>query len=237
MAAAGTAGDTTENSDYTTYTALDSGSGPSNVTAKIIKHIFCPTDLAELGSQENLGVMVGKMLGEAMDRKIDYDLTQLFSGLDYTVAGAGTSLALAHFDSAMQQLKAAFAPGPYNAVLSTKQIWGAKGISAIFPTYNNYRSTMGFPGTPAGELAQNGFTSQVLGFNIYCDPIITTIAGDDDPGAFISREALVYVHKKDFVYETDRDGSLGNTEHIGWVGMKCAEFRDTHGVYCLSDVS
>lgn len=237
LAAAGRAGDTTEGSDYATTTTLDSGSGPSNVSCKIVKHIFLATDLADLSIKE-LGAIIGEGLGQAMANKIEYDLQQLFSGFSQTVAGAATALTVAHFDSAMQQLKAAHAPGPYNAVLSTKQIWGAKGLSAIFPKSANYRDTAAPPGTPAGDMAQHGFAAEVLGFKIYNSTVITTDVNDDDAAGFFSQKALALVMKsKKMVYETDRDVSAGETEHVGWMTLKAAEYKDNNGVYCLSDVS
>ena len=237
MAAAGRAGDTSEGSDYTTTTTLDSGSGPSNIQCKIIKHIFLATDLADLSVKE-LGSLIGEGLGQAMANKIEYDLQQLFSGFSQVVAGAGVALALAHFDSSMQQLRSAHAPGPYNAILSTKQIWGAKGISEIFPRQANYRTTAPPPGTPAGAIAEHGFAAEILGFRIHCSTIIVTDGADDDAGAFLSQKALALVMKsKKMVYETDRDVSAGETEHVGWLTLKGAEYRDADGVYALTDVS
>lgn len=237
LAAAGRAGDTTEGDDYVTTTTLDSGSGPANIQCKIIKHIFLATDLSDLSIKE-LGSLIGEGLGQAMANKIEYDLQQLFSGFSQTVAGATVGLALAHFDSAMQQLRAAHAPGPYNAVLSTKQIWGPKGISEIFPRSANYRDTAAPPGTPAGAIAEHGFAAEVLGFRIHCSTVIVTDGGDDDAGGFLSQKALALVMKsKKMVYETDRDVSAGETEHVGWLTLKAAEYKDLDGVYCLSDVS
>ena len=152
FAVAGTAGDATEGTDYSTITTLDSGSGTS-LTVTMIKHVFQLTDLADLGSQENMATKIGLMLGQAMSSKIGYDLASLFSGFSQTVAGAGTALDTAHFDAAMQYLRQAFAPGPYIFVGGVKQVWGPKAISKLFTVNANYRSFTGaVPGSVAEEI-------------------------------------------------------------------------------------
>lgn len=236
FAVAGVAGDATEGTDYSTVTTIDSGSGTS-LAALMIKHIFQITDLATLGARENMPTKIGKMLGQAMAAKIDYDLAALFSGFSQTVAGAATALTAAHFEEAMQYLRQAFAPMPYNFVGGVKQIWGQKGISKLFTTGANYQSFAGnVPGSVAEDITRNGFAGTVLGFTVYSNPGIVEDGDNDVPGGFFSREAIAYVKKTDLRVEQERDASLTATEWVGSVAKIQGEQRDTYGVYALSDV-
>lgn len=237
FAVAGEAGDAVEGTDYTTITTIDSGSGTS-LTATMIKHIFQLTDLADMGSQENMPEKIGNMLGQSVAAKIDTDLAALFTGFSQTVAGAATALTPAHFEEAQQYLRQAFAPPPYNFVGGVKQIWGQKGISKLFTTNANYQSFAGsVPGSVAEDITRNGFAGTILGITIYSNPGIVEDGDNDVPGGFFSREAIAYLKKTDLRVAQERDESLTSTEWVGSMAKKEGEQRDTYGVYALSDVS
>lgn len=240
FATATAAADGSENTDYTTLQALDTTPGPSNITcAEILKRIDV-TDLAVLGSRENLVAVAGQILGQGIGLKRDGDLSALITGFSQTVAGAGTTLTEAHLVAARNYLEKAFAPKPYNCVLHPDQIWSAKGIWAIIKgagTGGGFMTTGS--GTVGEEMNLMGWVTQALGMVFYSDATIDNNvgAGGDAAGGVFSREAIEYVPKRGFQVESQRDASLRNTELIASVIKGDGERRDTFGVYALSDVS
>lgn len=64
----------------------------------------------------------GKIMGDAMNRKVDQDLLGLFSGLDTTLGGSSTTAAIGHYLAAVSRLPGTVqasepAPMPYHHVI------------------------------------------------------------------------------------------------------------------------
>ena len=131
--------DDAEGSDTSTVTAITTAARSATVGEHIIRADV--TDLARMGSADDLVGNTGAILGNAVAAKLDADLTALGTGFSQTECGAGSSLALSHIFGSMRQLRSAGAPFPYNLVLSPKQVWGGKGLISL--THNTALDTAG----------------------------------------------------------------------------------------------
>lgn len=228
-----TAGDATEDTDYTTTNTVQTTEVV--ITCSEVVAAAQLTDLALMSTPQNLGTDVGRILGSAIAKKVDEDLVAYFTGFSQTVAGAGVALTADHLWEARRYLEAAIAAKPYNLVLHPKQVWGPKGLTNLFT--NVFEGSV--PGSVSEDFARNGFSGMVQGFNVYADSNINddVAAGGDAAGGAFSREAIVYVLKRDLEVEVERDASLRAQEMVATLVKGDGEKRDNHGVYVLSDVS
>ena len=70
------------------------------------------TDLSRDASESDVVQDLGKLFGEAIAKKIDRDLTALFSGFSNSVGNDGDDLTIATLQQAATKLRAAGVPGP-----------------------------------------------------------------------------------------------------------------------------
>ena len=242
--------DDAEGSDTSTVTSITTAARSATVGEHIIRADV--TDLARMGSADDLVGNTGAILGNAVAAKLDADLTALGTGFSQTECGAGSSLALSHIFGSMRQLRAAGAPFPYNLVLSPKQVWGGKGLISL--THNTALDTagssttdtatarsIGLLGSKGEEAINTGFVGNFAGFNVYwSDQIDEDVSSGGDAAGFafskgavglaIGPEGLIRI-------ETERNASFRSTEYVAVGFWGQVEIKDAFGVYILSDVS
>lgn len=233
----------TESADQTTITSFTSANRAATMSRYAIRVDL--TDYSAWGNTEDLGRRIGLAQGDACAAKYDDVAVSLFSGFSQTVAGAATTLTLAHMFDAMRQLYVAGAPMPYNAVLSPKQIWGAKGVFAMLIQGGNSAATTSVPhslmGAQGQEFLNRGFVTNLGMLDLYASPEIDedVSSGGDAAGGIFSAEAIGMGEKASgFIeLEDERDGSAAKTEYIANLWIGAIEIKDAFGVYALSDVS
>ena len=246
----GSVGAGTDGSDYTTVTSITTAARSATISEHVIRADV--TDLARMGSADDIVGNTGDILGNAVGAKLDADLTALGTGFSQTECGAGTALALSHLFGAMRQLRAAGAPFPYNLVLSAKQVWGAKGLISL--THNTALDTAGSSTTDTatarsigllgskGEEAMNtGNIGSFAGFDVYwSDQINENVGSAGDAAGFAFSKGAIGLgigSEGLFRLESQRDASKRATEYVAVGFWGEIEIKDAFGVYILSDVS
>jgi len=225
----------TEGTEYTTNKEVTTSVVSGTVAEKLLRTVI-PKNTVD-SATENVFAGVGAVMGNAMALKLDDDGVNLFGSFSQTVAGAGTTLLLDHLMDAIQLLRSAGAPAPYNAVLSGKQIWGAKGLSGVFDASAVSNNAAG--NAIAESFSSNGVAGRVAGMGLFTSTEINEDVATlgDAAGGIFSRQAIGLVHKG--FMNSFLEASAGYRGHIlvleGWWIYK--EVVDTYGVYALSDVA
>ena len=224
----------TEGTEFTTNKQASTSVVSGTVAEKLLRVVV--SDLSVNSSTENVIAGVGAVMGNAMALKLDDDGVNLFGAFDNSVAGAGVTLALDHFQTAIQQLTSAGAPGPYNAVLSPKQINGPKGISGAF---DNSAISGGSVSSIGEQFAINGFAGMVAGIIIHRSTEIDedTATLGDAAGAIFSRQALGLVHKGFMNRYIESSAGYRGTILVLQGLWIYKEIVGSYGSYLLSDVA
>ena len=191
------------------------------------------TDSVLLGSGDNVYGNVGGILGNTLAAQFDNEVAALYAGVSNTVGTAGASMALSFIFDAVEYLRTNNAPGEYFAVLHPKQIWGAKGLSAVVDSTD---------GTIVEDIVRTGYFQTIGGVHIFYSPEIE-IDGDDDAQGLVFASEAFGAGYKDFGggtfidIEEGRD-AVGNATNLVANGYwKAAELVDTWATVLTSDVS
>jgi len=132
----------------------------------------------------------GKVIGNAMLKKIDQDGLSLFSGLNTSVGSAGTSFSIDYLRAAISQCygQAEPVPLPLQAVLHPYHYDEIVNEIAT-PSTNN------FPQTTQDEYLSYYFrgTEKLFATPMYVTGLITPDASDDAYGAVFSKDAFIYL--------------------------------------------
>ena len=242
--------DDAEGADTSTITSITTAARSATVGEHIIRADV--TDLARMGSADDLVGNTGDILGNAVGAKLDADLTALGTGFSQTECGAGELLAISHVFGAMRQLRSAGAPFPYNLVLSAKQVWGPKGLISL--THNTALDTagssttdtataraIGVLGSKGEEALNTGMIGSFAGFDVYwSDQINENQGGGGDAAGFAFSKGAIGLgigSEGLFRLESQRDASKRATEYVAVGFWGEVEIKDAFGVYILSDVS
>jgi hypothetical protein len=196
------------------------------------------SDMAMKGTTpRNLVVeSTGKLFADATLAKLEDDIVNLFadfnSGND--LAGAGTSMTEAHWFQSLEFLKTDKADvNNLCAVLSPKQVWGAKGLRPLIVGLKVDAGNLG------EEMKAFGFTHNVFGIDVLVSNEINEDVGSggDAAGCIFDKRAIG-LHTKDmFSIEHERNASLRGFELVMTSLWNEVELHDTFGCYFLSDVA
>lgn len=178
----------------------------------------------------------GKLFADATLAKLEDDIVNLFadfnSGND--IAGAAATMTEAHWFQALELLKTDKANvNNLCAVLSPKQVWGAKGLRPLVVSLKLDSGGLG------EEMKNLGFTHNAFGIDVLVSNEIDqdVSSGGDAAGAIFDKRAIG-LHTKDmFTIEIERNASLRGFELVMNSLWNEVELHDTFGCYFLSDVA
>ena len=206
----------------------------SEVGAKIIL-----TDKLVRQMNEDVFRVAGKLLGNAMGRKLDKDLLALLDGFSNALGSAGTAITVGHITAALAQLKGGLgtgdtdpAPDPIYAVIHPHQ--ARVLMAALTPT-----GTYPFPEGPSADILRKYFTAQLQGWGIpiFGDGNLTPDSSDDVKGGVFSKEALYLCWQDEWDVEQERDASLRATELVIVGDYGVGELRNAYGIEMLFDAA
>lgn len=211
----------TSGSDETSPSAATVGSHGATVLLK---------DLAQMASVGELAVAAGQLIGQCLVVRREADLAALFASFTPNVGAANVDITAADLYAAYNSLRKGRATFPFNLVLTPGQFWGSAGMITLLQLdATNGIQSHGL-GTVGEDIARNGWTGRILGFDVYTSTNITTTSNNASGAAF-SRDAIKYVEKRGILIEVDRVivGEVGDqitgTGHWGE-----AILRNQHGV-------
>ena len=198
------------------------------ITASEVGIMTTLTDLARNSASRNVAGDIGRLFGEAIARKIDADLSALFTGFSTERAGgAGNELTVADIFEASAELRTANAPAPYYGVFHPKQIFNVK--KSLTNTFVGRDTEL------SNEAMRSGFVGTIAGVQIFESSNISVDGSDDSIGGVFSQDALALAMMQDLKIESQRDASLRADEIVATAVYGVSEIHDSYGVKLTAD--
>ena len=198
------------------------------ITASEVGIMTTLTDLARNSAGRNVAGDIGRLFGEAIARKIDADLSALFTGFSTERAGgAGNELTVADIFEAVADLRTANAPAPYYGVFHPKQIFNVK--KSLTNTFVGRDTEL------SNEAMRSGFVGNIAGVQVFESSNISVDGSDDSIGGVFSQDALALAMMQDLKLETQRDASLRADEIVATAVYGVSEIHDSYGVKLTAD--
>jgi N4-gp56 family major capsid protein len=198
------------------------------ITASEVGIMTTLTDLARNSASRNVAADIGRLFGEAIARKIDADLSALFSGFSTEKGpGAGSEIVVQDLFEAAAELRTNNAPGPYYGVFHPKQIFNVK------KTLTN--TFVGRDTELSNEAMRTGFVGSIAGVQIFESSNISVDGSDDSIGGVFSQDALALAMMQDLKIESQRDASLRADELVATAVFGVSEIHDSYGVKITAD--
>ena len=198
------------------------------ITASEVGIMTTLTDLARNSASRNVGADIGRLFGEAIAKKVDTDLSALFTGFSTEKGpGAGAEIVIQDLFEASAELTTNNAPGPYYGVFHPKQIFNVKKtLTNTFVGRDNQLSN---------EAMTSGFVGTIAGIQIFESSNIAVDSSDDSIGAVFSQDALGLAMMQDLKIEIQRDASLRSDEIVATAVYGVSELHDSYGVKITAD--
>ena len=198
------------------------------ITASEVGIMTTLTDLARNSASRNVAGDIGRLFGEAIARKIDADLSALFTGFSTERAGgAGNELTVADVFEAVADLRTANAPAPYYGVFHPKQKFNVK--KSLTNTFVGRDTEL------SNEAMRTGFVGTIAGVQIFESSNISVDGSDDSIGGVFSQDALALAMMQDLKIESQRDASLRADEIVATAVYGVSEIHDSYGVKLTAD--
>jgi N4-gp56 family major capsid protein len=164
------------------------------------------TDLARASAASNVVADLGKLFGEAVARKMDQDLTQLFYSLNAGQGNFGGQITAADVFAAVAKLKADAVPTEGMVCVLHPSI--AYDLKAALTTTGNTPFTAGAFGDVANEAMRQGFVGTLAGIPVFeTSNIANNGTAGDIAGAVFQMDALGLGMIGDISIETQRRAS------------------------------
>jgi len=200
------------------------------ITASEVGIMTTLTDLARNSASRNVAGDIGRLFGEAIARKMDADLSGLFTGFSTEKGpGAGAELTIQDLFEAGTELRSANAPGPYYGVFHPKQIFNVKKALT-----NTFAGSGNLPDL-GNEALRSGYVGQIAGIQIFESSNVAVDGSDDSIGGVFSMDALGLAMMQDLKIESQRDASLRADEIVATAVYGVGELQDSYGVKLTAD--
>jgi|DEB0MinimDraft_10_1074344.scaffolds.fasta_scaffold38163_2 N4-gp56 family major capsid protein len=206
-----------------------------NITLKEVGIMTNLTDFIRDTSEQNVVAHLGRLFGNAIAKKMDTDLTALFSSLSVEKGpGAGAELTIENMFQAAAELRANNAPGMYYGVFHPKAIYNVK--KALTNTFSGAQNITDL----GNEALRQGYVGTIAGIQIFESNNVAVDVSDDAVGAVFSAECFGVAMQNDLNIEMQRNASLRAEEVVATARYGVAElFDDTatakYGVKMTSD--
>jgi N4-gp56 family major capsid protein len=176
---------------------------------------------------------IGRLFGEAISRKQDQDLCDLFDGFSTTVGTTSTAVSAATIFQAVATLRAAGVPGSDLACVLHPAI--------CYDLKANLTNTFANPnaGILQNEAMMTGYVGMLAGVPIYETSNITKTTGatGDLVGGLFHRNALGLAMAGGINIESQRRASFLGDDIVGSANYAVGELYDTYGVRIVGDSS
>lgn len=195
------------------------------------------TDLAVASSASNVVADLGRLFGEAIARKMDTDLTGLFTGFQNGLGNYATQITPANIFQVVAQLKSDAVPTDGMVAVLHPAI--AFDLKAALTTQGNTPFTMDGGSMIANEAMQMGFVGMLSGIPVFETSNMEAVGGNagDYAGAVFHREALGLAMIGDIGIETERRASFLGTDVVGFAHYGVGSIYDEYGRFLAFDSS
>lgn len=190
------------------------------------------TDLARNSAVTNVAADIGKILGEAVARKMDTDLIGLFAGLSQQLGAGGAELTPDLLFQAAAILRSNSVYGPMVGVFHPRAIYNLKKVLA----------NTGSANVPAlsdvGNMAMEaGYVGRIAGITLYESASIAVDGNGDCYGGVFAQEAFGLAMKQDLSIEVQRQAALRADELVATAVYGVGELVDAYGVGFVLDAT
>ena len=199
--------------------------GGATLTVSEVGMMTSVTDLARTASASDVVADVGRLFGEGIARKIDQDLTALFSSFTTnTVGDHTTAITAASIFQAVAKLRAAGVPGEELACVVHPSI--AYDLKAnITNTFANPNA-----GMLQNEAMATGYVGMLAGVPVFeTSNLDDTGTGGDYTGAVFHKNSLGLALMRDIAIEVQRDASLRADEIVATAMYGTGVVYEQHG--------
>ena len=229
-----TAAGVNENTDLTN---TEVSTSKADLTVAEVGIMTTLTDFARNVSESDVVRDLGKLFGEAIAKKIDTDITALFSGFSQGVSDNATVMEPKDIFEAVAKLRANAVPNSDLACVIHPSI--AYDLKAALSTQGNAPFVANGQSDLANEAMRSGYVGTIAGVPVFETSNIAANAGQagDHKGAVFHRDALGLAMMQDLKIETQRDASLRATEIVATAVYGVGELHDTYGVELSADSS
>lgn len=221
--------------------ALDEGVDASNtliqptsktITVGEVGVMATLTDLARNSAVTNVAADIGRILGEAVARKMDVDTLALFAGFSQALGAAGAELTPDLIFQAAAILRANSVYGNLVGVFHPRAVYNLKKVLA----------NTGSASVPAlsdvGNMAlEMGYVGRIAGIALYESAAITVDGSDDAVGAIFHSDALGMAIKQDLTLEVQRQAAKRADEIVAVATYGVGELIDAYGVKITTDAA
>jgi N4-gp56 family major capsid protein len=168
------------------------------------------TDLSMVSSSSNVVADIGRLFGEAIARKMDLDLTALFTSFSAGVGDNTTAITAAKIFEAVAKLRA-------EGYDTTNDCAIVLHPMIAYDLKSTITSTFAAPASMVGNSAlENGYIGMLAGCPVYeTSNIANTGTAGDYNGAVIHRDALGLAVQADINIETQRQAALRGWDIVG----------------------
>jgi N4-gp56 family major capsid protein len=190
------------------------------------------SDMAMMASSSNVVSDIGRLMGEAIARKIDTDLLSNVKNFATTVGGASTAATPALIFQAIAKLRSQGYDTSNDCAIVLHP-------NVAYDVASTLTSTFAAPASMVGNDAlRNGFMGMLGGVPVYQSSLVETIttAGDYACGVF-HKDALGLAIMQDIKIETQRQAGIRGFDIVGSAIYGHGELYDLAGVYALFDSS
>ena len=204
----------------------------TSITTTEVGLLVVLTDKMVRQYNEDAMSQVGRLMGEAMGRKIDLDGLAMFSGFNTTMGSAGTTITWGHLTASIAKLWKVPVNGQLVGVLHPYHLHRLMNALAPVGTYP-------IPNGLSEALVKNFLAGwdKMAGIPMFRDGNITTDSSDDSYSAVFSKDVVAYTVQKEWAVETERDASLRGTELVAVADYSFTEINGTYGCYLLFDAT
>lgn len=217
-------------------TAVSTNGATLTVSTAAIRTLV--TDLSVAASASNVVADLGRLFGEAIARKIDTDLTTLFTGFAAGEGNYGAAIAAADIFKAISKLRSDAVPmDGMVCVLHPAIAYDLK--SALTTGGTTVFTAGGGVSDVANEAMREGFIGRLFGVPVFETSNMTAVGGNagDYAGAVFHRDALGLAMIGDISVETERRASYLGTDVVGYCHYGVGELYDNYGRYLAFDSS
>jgi N4-gp56 family major capsid protein len=198
-----TAAAVTEGNEVTN-TAVSTNTAQLTISPVAIRTLL--TDLARVSAASNVVADLGKLFGEAVARKMDTDLTALFSSFTAPTAGT-TVITAAQIFTAVAKLQADAVPTEGMVCVIHPEV--AFDLKSALTTQGNTPFTAGAYGDNANEAMRTGFVGLLAGIPVYqTSNMANSGSAGNYIGAIFQRDAIGLGMIGDIAIETQRRASF-----------------------------
>jgi len=220
--------------DEITNTAVSTDVATLTVSTVAIRTML--TDLARASAASNVVADLGKLFGEAVARKMDQDLTNLFNSLNAGFGDNSGQITAASIFQAVAKLKAAAVPTEGMVCVLHPEI--AYDLKSALTTNGNTPFTAGAFGETANEAMRMGYVGQLAGIQIFeTSNIANTGTAGDYNGAVFHMDAFGLGMIGDIAIETQRRASFLGDDIVCSAYYGVGVLQNNYGRYLAYDSS